>query len=299
MKLAVVRESRRGGLYLSPSNFGEKIEFIARECGEYQAGELVITLAAVHDTKPDEPRKGVRFIRVKSPDAKELEDISSEAFASRKEFTTQEIGEDFIVVKEELFLMLFLIAFGRSVSLTEHVQLQLRNFNLKFSDLRLDVVRWGGINEMPKISLNTVDTVLSPETDIKVPAWLTRELLEKAFSYDVTLEQEKERQRREEAKAAEEKEAAAQKIAREMEEQRLINLFLSVYPESIEWCPSPSTWPMFETEAINRELATYLGEKRVGHYSSFSHEIEWYERCWKLELKDEEVIITRTYSVEN
>ena len=75
MKVAVVEKSRKGGLFLSPSNFGEKIEFIARQSGEFKEGEAVVALESVHDTKPEEPYRGARFIRVRrlqDADASEL-----------------------------------------------------------------------------------------------------------------------------------------------------------------------------------------------------------------------------------
>mgnify|MGYP000877066164 CR=1 FL=1 len=300
MKLAIVSKSNRGsGLYLSPSSFGDKIEFIARECGEFKEGELVITLASVHDTKPDQPRKGVRFVRVKRPNAVELEEISSKAFVSRKTFITQAFQERFMVVKEELFLMLFIVPFGHVSSVTVETKLQLRTFNLEHSCLGLNDCRWGAINEVPKISLNTTDSRLASGTVIEVPDYLTREVMEKIFHYDLALEREKERQRREEVIAAQEKAVAAKKLAREMEEQRRINLFLSVYPEAIEWCLSPLTWEMLETEAVNRNLTNYLGEWHTDHYASFSKEIDWYERRWELVLKDDKIIITRGYTVES
>ncbi|MDO8561450.1 MAG: hypothetical protein Q7S05_01345 [bacterium] len=276
-------ESRKGGLFLSPSNFGEKIEFITRACGEFKQGEVVVALSCIHDTKPENPRRGARFIRVRRLNS---QDDISELVSSGKTITYKIVAgteQDELVLDEVTCLKVEHLSWHECGP-----ELGRKTKRVKKDGLAIQI-DW----EKPSIRL-WIGSAQNPETFIRAPQEFAGEILEKVFGYNVATEQEKERLRLAEAEAKRVQEEVETRARWKLEEARRIALFFSVHPEAREWFSAPPTWENVGDEAIRRKLAVYSGQEKTGHYASFSKEMDFYSSFWELTLGDETFTISRS-----
>ncbi|MBU1985064.1 hypothetical protein KJ815_11725 [bacterium] len=281
MKIAVVEKSRKGGLFLSPSNFGDKIEFIARQCGEFKEGEAVVALESVHDTKPEESHRGARFIRVRRLQDADITELVKLGWTTMKKVAAgTEKGA--LVVEDVTHLRIRCDSFRE---LNGPVLLRERR-EVRKDGLRLQVDCWIDDKNNSSIRLWEGEKTGS-ESWIEVPRKLAREILEKVFGYDVPAEAEKLRREREEQAVARAK-AEAEAVAKwQVEEQRRIALFLSAHPEAREWFASPPSWKDITQAAVERKLARFLRSVKTFHYASFSKEFDCYDNIWEIQIGDE------------
>ncbi|MDO8520647.1 MAG: hypothetical protein Q7S52_00865 [bacterium] len=288
MKVAVVVSSRKGGVHLSPSNFGEKIEFIARKCGEFKEGEVVVALASVHDTKPETPRRGARFVQVRHLGDVDVSELVKLGWTStHKVAAGTEEGE--LMLEDVTHLHIRYDSWGE----LNGPELFRKRRKIKKDDLMLQVDRWIDDKGHSSIRLWEGKDVGS-KTWIGVPDELARGILEQVFGHDVVAEEEKLRREREERAAARAKEEAEAAAKWKVEEQRRIELLFSVYPEARGWFKSPPTWENVGDEMLRRKIAVYSGQEKTGHYASFSKEMDFYSYFWKFTLGDETFTISRS-----
>lgn len=282
MNIAVVTKSRKGGLFLSPSNFGQKIEFIARQCGEFKEGEVVVALSCIHDTKPETSHLGARFIRVRR-----LVNADNDELAKAGQTNTRKVAagaENGTLLLHDVTYLSIRYDEWHERDGPELFRAQ-RRVNRDGLTLRADC--W--IDEKNNSSIRLWEGAeLGSESRIEVPHELARKILERTFGYDVVAEGEKRRREceAEEARRAAEKAEAAAKW--EVERQRRIVLFFSAHPEAKKWFVSPPIWEDITREAIRHKLARFLRSEKTLHYASASKEFDCYDHIWALQIGDEQ-----------
>lgn len=288
MKVSILVSSRKGGVHLSPSNFGEKIEFVARKCGEFKEGEAVVALSCVHDTKPEDPRRGARFVQVRRlADGDTTELVKLGWTNTYKLAAGAEEGE--LILEEVTRLYIRYDSWNE----LNGPELFRKRRKIKKDDLTLQVDRW--IDDKGHSSIRLWDgKKTGSEAWIGVPDELARGILEQVFGHDVVAEEEKLRREREERATTRAKEEAEAAAKWKVEEQRRIALFFSAHPEAHEWFKSPPTWENVGDEMIKRKVAVYSGQEKTGHYASFSKEMDFYSYFWKFTLGDETFTISRS-----
>lgn len=281
MKVAIVEKSHKGGLFLFPSNFGKKIEFIARQCGEFKEGEAVVALESVHDTKPEEPYRGARFIRVRRLQQADMPELVKLGWTkTRKVAGGTEEGE---LVVEDITSLHICCDSYRELGDPELFRNRRR---VNKNALRLKVNRWIDDKNNSSIQLWEGENADS-ESWIEVPCELAREILERVFGYNVLAEEEKFRCKCEEqavARAKAKDEAAAKW---KVEEQRRVAIFFSAHSEAQDWFASPPNWKDITRVAVKRRIARFLRSVKTFHYASFSKEFDCYDNIYELQIGDE------------
>ena len=279
MKLATVSASRRGGLFLSPNNFGEKIEFIARDCGEFKEGEVVVALRSVHDTKPFDIRLGSRFVSVRRLNKNDEKELLELGWKHSFKYSVLGVEGQNLLISETCHIS----KWGYPGHLIEFEGPVIYSKTRKFSknDLEITDILWIEF-EVPHYQLY----FKSPNgffANFKIPNELSKEILEKVFGFDVSLEISK-------AISDAEIKARAKSEALEAENafrNSLITRFFHHHPQAKGWFEGFPSWEDFTKCLVEMNIATFVKSVQTSSYASFSKEYYTFDKIYKIWIDGE------------
>lgn len=274
MKVVKLERTNLGGLKLVPAHYGDKLELVTRGSGQFQDGDMVVPVSVAHDTKPDQPRKGVRFVRVRHLTDQEMLEWADKNGRLCQASVITEITEEGTVV------------FGEA------------------TEVRGNLI--GPIHEIGRVSADLIvwtNTIIQTRQEGETaPKWIRpTDHAELGFSLGVGLGGgryeifgpvhptgwkliedaclafgEKCRQVREGG-------------ARQHEErqQKLLATFMEEHPEAKVWFQEEPTWQSVLQAAIKNKIARFVRTVKSGHYASFSKEMDFYDHIFAVKVGEE------------
>lgn len=274
MKIAIAKVLENGKL--TPNWWGNKLEVIDRN-KTFKQGQFVVELAEVHDTRPLDERRGVKFIKVRKLKRCEIFNLMENGIVGYDYFISNILYKDKISLdKVYLFTTNSWMLHQLHPSWSDEEVYRERNF-VTISPKEIEVMY------LSDGRLRIWGTIEGEKVIIRGSKELKEKVAKEFFGIDVKREIQKEKEEREIRRKEEEE----RKEKRDKEEEILVKMFFEEHPELRNWFGElVPTWGELTEKSVKEGKAKFIRNKPPIHYASWSTE------------DGEEYIRVKEYSIE-